>query len=155
MSFEELLFWLLVLYWVWTSLFRRRRMPDREPGLPSSGEAMPTLEEALREIREALGGLSERPAPAEEVAHKRSSWMEDEEAIFRSPRFFDEASPPRSAGPSPVERRPPSEAALPRAPALPLHRDALRQAMLYREVLGPPRALRPWRPHLGPWEPGS
>ncbi|MCS7081906.1 MAG: hypothetical protein N2561_00900 [Bacteroidetes bacterium] len=161
MSFEELLFWALVLYWVWVFLFRGRQRAPQEAPAPQAPRRRhaEAVEEALQEIRRALAELTleaepapSLPAPTAERVEERFRWTEGaiQEASFERGRFFDSEPPPeKKARPSvaPPLRLPPS----PQLP--PLRGETLRWALWYREVLGPPRALRPWRPHWDPWEP--
>lgn len=127
MSFEELLFWALVLYWVWVFLFRGRQRAPQEAPAPQAPRRRhaEAVEEALQEIRRALAELTleaepapSLPAPTAERVEERFRWTEGaiQEASFERGRFFDSEPPPEKG--SAICRTPPPLASEPATSAL-------------------------------------
>ncbi len=134
---------------------QKKKQPTRAPALSD-----PALEEALREIREALRW----PEPET----KRETWASKDEEFRSLERMHTPASqtPPfHSPEASPLETlfdrgqeadevfSPEPKQARARVQTHWLgrlrQREGVREAIVLAELLGPPRARRPWRPRFG------
>ncbi len=135
---------------------RAKKQPSRTASPPD-----PALEEALREIREALRWPEpetkrETRAPADEEFHslEQTRTLESRTPEFRSLEAAPLETSFRSM-PEPDER-PLSDSEPARSQERARfwlgrlrQRESIREAIVLAELLGPPRARRPWRPRIG------
>ncbi len=166
MTLLEILLLLIITYGLLAGARRKQpAKPQPERTTPSKRDL--ALEEALREIREALGEPMRRPTSEQ----KREARPVATETEFRSleqppgPEFYplestlDDTAPQEKRvlhAHSPALDQPlethhfatPSRQAQGWLRRL-RHRKGVREAMVLAELLGPPRARRPWRPRPG------
>jgi len=135
---------------------RAKKQPSRTASSPD-----PALEEALREIREALRWpepetKQETRAPADEEFHSLEqtrtpeSWtpaFHSLEASLLEPSFSSVPEPDESLLSDAKSARGQERAHFWRGRLW--QRESLREAIVLAELLGPPRARRPWRPRIG------
>ncbi|GEM_PF-546647 len=167
MTLLEILLLLIITYGLLAGARRKQpAKPQPERTTPSKRDL--ALEEALREIREALREPMRRPAPEQ----KREARPVATGTEFRSleqppgPEFYplestlDDTAPQEKRvlhAHSPALDQPLRPEANHLATTTQAqnwlrrlrHRKGVREAMVLAELLGPPRARRPWRPRPG------
>jgi hypothetical protein len=144
MDFLELLLFVLVLYWLLGH--RRSRPASRKPIPQRTHDA--ELQEALRTIRDIL-----RPEPVTPAPQTRPSTYPSQVEEFHS---LEQVELGRRVLIAPVQLGPTPEPAQKRSTPLPsrwgqrlMQPQALQEAFVMAELLGAPRARRPWRPRMG------
>ncbi|AEN72873.1 hypothetical protein [Rhodothermus marinus] len=152
---------ILLLIFITYGLLAAGRKKTKKRPVQTAPPRDPALEEALREIREALRWPEpetkrEARASADEEFH---SLEQTRTLESRKPEFRSLEAPPLETSFSSVPE--PDESPLSDAePARGQERarfwlgrlrqrEGVREAIVLAELLGPPRARRPWRPRIG------